>query len=349
MSLLNFMTAHGPAVVTAQIKAQPEHFIVREWLGFSPDNEGDHMLVVVRKRGANTIWVAKQLARFAKCDSRDVGFAGLKDRQAITEQAFTVSSRQLQANDWLNCRGDGYEVIEAYRQRRKLKRGAHKGNAFEIVLTEVAGDEVALNARLELIKQRGVPNYFGSQRFGREGNNLLMAHEWFEGGKVIHDRHQRGFALSAARAYLFNSILQARIQQGTWSQLLAGEVANLSGSNSVFAVDQLDAVLKQRCDEFDVHPTGALWGAGELRSQGAVKELEMRVASEHAAIANGLVTAGLEQERRALRVQVRDFTWRLEGDQLTLKFSLTKGAFATVVIAELIGWETESLGEEEDQ
>ncbi|MES1195402.1 MAG: tRNA pseudouridine(13) synthase TruD [Steroidobacter sp.] len=348
MSQPDFMTAHGPAVISAQLKSQPEHFIVRECLGFAPDNEGDHMLVVVRKRGANTLWVEKQLAKFAKADLRDVGFAGLKDRHAITEQSFTVPSRHLQANDWLQCKGDGFEVIAAYRQRRKLKRGAHKGNGFEIVLTNVVGDDAALQSRLEKIKQDGVPNYFGSQRFGRDGNNLSMAREWFEDGKVIEDRHQRGFALSAARAFLFNSILQARIQQGTWNQLLAGDVANLSGSNSVFAVDQVDDVLTRRCNEFDIHPTGALWGAGESRAKGPVKELEMQIANQHAAIAQGLCDAGLEQERRALRIQVRDLEWKRDADQLTLKFSLTKGAFATAVIAELVGAAAESLGDDEE-
>jgi len=345
---ISFRPAHGPAVITAQIKSQPEHFIVREWLGFSPDNEGDHMLVIVRKRGANTMWVAKQLARFAKCDARDVGFAGLKDRHAITEQAFTVPSRQLQPNDWLQCKGDGFEVIEARRQRRKLKRGAHKGNEFEIVLANISGDEAALNSRLESIKQEGVPNYFGSQRFGRDGNNLRMANEWFSSGKAIDDRHQRGFALSAARAYLFNLILQERVQKKTWNQLLGGDVANLSGSNSVFAVNQLDDVLTIRCKEFDIHPTGALWGAGELRTQGVIKELELRIANECNSISQGLVNAGLEQERRATRVQVRDLTWKLENSQLTLKFLLAKGAFATTVLAELVGSSAEVLAESDD-
>ena len=344
----SFQNAHGDAVITARLKALPEHFIVREILGFAPDNDGDHMLLTVRKRGANTAWVAKQLARFAQCDSRDVGFAGLKDRHAVTEQSYTVPSRQLTADDWLQCKGDGFEVIAAHRQRRKLKRGAHKGNEFEIVLTEVAGGDDALNARLEQIKQYGVPNYFGSQRFGRDGNNLVMACEWFENGKVIHDRHQRGFALSAARAFIFNSILQARIQQGTWNQLQAGDVANLNGSNSVFTVDAVDEVLKHRCDEFDIHPTGALWGGGELRTKGTVQTLESDVASEHQTFASGLCNAGLEQERRALRVQVRDLVWKREAGELRLKFALTKGAFATTVIAELVGSGAEALGEDEE-
>ena len=342
------MSAHGTSVISAQVKAQPEHFIVREWLGFAPDNEGDHMLVKVRKRGANTMWVAKQLAKFANVDARDVGFAGLKDRHAVTEQSFTVPSRLLAPEAWLQVSGDGFQVIEATKHKRKLKRGAHKGNEFEITLTNVIGDPDVLVKRLEVIKSLGVPNYFGAQRFGHDGNNLRMAMEWFEGGQAILDRHQRGFALSAARSMLFNAILQARVDQGTWNQLLSGDMANLNGSNSVFAVDEVDEVLKQRCGEFDIHPTGAMWGTGELLTKGAVKELELRIAEAHEIVTRGLCSAGLEQERRALRVHARNFTWELAGDQLTLGFGLTKGAFATVVIAELIGATASALAEGED-
>jgi tRNA pseudouridine13 synthase len=318
-SPISSIPAHGTPVISAQVKAQPEHFIVREWLGFAPDNEGDHMLVTVRKRGANTLWVAKQLP-----------------------------SRMIAPELWLQVSGDGFQVIGATRHKRKLKRGAHKGNEFEITLTNVVGDQNELIKRLEVIKNLGVPNYFGAQRFGHDGNNLRMAMDWFAGGQVIHDRHQRGFALSAARSLLFNAILQARIEQRTWNTVLSGDIANLNGSNSVFAVDEVDAVLKQRCAEFDIHPTGALWGEGELLTRGAVKEFEQQIARNHEVITQGLCSVGLEQERRALRVHARNFTWELAGDQLILRFGLSKGAFATVVIAELIGSTAGSLAESED-
>ena len=161
------------------------------------------MLVTVRKRGANTMWVAKKLAHFANVDARDVGFAGLKDRHAITEQAYTIPSRSITPEAWLELQGEDFKVISANKQRRKLKRGSHKGNEFEITLTDVVGDAAALTARLEKIKQSGVPNYFGSQRFGRDGNNLSMAREWFETGKPIHDREQRSFACRL-RALLYS-------------------------------------------------------------------------------------------------------------------------------------------------
>ena len=342
------IAAHGAPVITARCKVAPEDFVVREWLGFEADGEGDHMLLIVRKRGANTLWVAKQLARFARADARDVGFAGLKDRHAVTEQAYTVPSKQLGPNDWIGFAGEGFEVIAATRQRRKLRRGAHKGNDFEIVLRDVAGDHDRLIQRLQQLKELGAPNYFGAQRFGHDGYNLAMAEDWLLGGNEIRDRVQRGFALSAARSMIFNAVLQARIEQGIWQQLLPGDLANLNGSNSVFAVTTVDDALKQRCIECDVHPTGPLWGAGELRVKGVAAQLETAIGERYAGLATGLANAGLEQERRALRVWIRNFTWTLEGSRLILKFRLHRGAFATAVLAELLGAAASALGENED-
>jgi len=335
--LSHWPSAHGEPVIHARFKVEPEDFVVREWLGFEPDGDGDHMLVTVRKRGANTQWVARQLARFARCDARDVGFAGLKDRQAVTEQAYTVPSRQIEAAQWLGCTGEGFSVVAATRTRRKLKRGAHKGNDFEIILRELSGDVGRLRERLERIGQQGVPNYFGRQRFGIDGGNLVRARQWLIDGVELTDRVERGFALSAARSYLFNEVLAERIRQHTWNQLLVGDRANLDGSNSVFSVTEVDAVLQRRLEEFDVHATGPLWGNGELTTQGQTADLERQIASNHAALSAGLERTGLDQERRALRVCVRQFSWDLDLDSLTLRFRLTRGAFATAVLAELLG------------
>src|SRR5690606_19220333 len=130
------------------------------WLGFQADGEGDHLLLKVRKRGANTMWVAKQLARLGGISPHDVGFAGLKDRNALTEQSYTVPLRSALGSEWLGVSGEGFEVIGAERQRRKLKRGALKGNDFQIVLRDFEGDLQVLEQRLHSIAALGVPNYF---------------------------------------------------------------------------------------------------------------------------------------------------------------------------------------------
>ena len=334
--LMNLPCAHGGPAGSARLRATPEDFLVREWLGFDADGEGDHLLLKVRKRGANTMWVAKQLAKIGKIHPRDVGFAGLKDRDAVAEQAFTVPARSAIGTSWVGVTGDGFEVLSADRIRRKLRRGALKGNDFVLVLREFAGDTAVLEQRLQTLAAEGVPNYFGPQRFGRGGQNIKAALAWFGGEGPAPDRAERGFALSAARSAIFNAVLAERVSAGSWNRLLDGDVVNLNGSGSFFAAPSVDETLSQRCRELDVHPTGPMWHGDALLSTGAIAELEAGVAQRYQALASGLAKAGLEPERRALRVPVRELSWRMEGSDVHLQFRLQRGSFATAVLHELI-------------
>jgi tRNA pseudouridine13 synthase len=334
--LMNLPCAHGGPAGSARLRVTPEDFLVREWLGFDADGEGDHLLLKVRKRGANTMWVAKQLAKMGKVHPRDVGFAGLKDRDAVAEQAFTVPARSAVGTSWVGVTGDGFEVLSAERIRRKLKRGALKGNDFVLVLREFAGDTAVLEQRLQTLAAEGVPNYFGPQRFGRGGHNIKAALAWFGGEGPAPERTERGFALSAARSAIFNAVLAERIQAGTWNRLLDGDVVNLNGSGSIFPVQTVDDTLRERCKQLDVHPTGPMWHGDSFASTGAVAELEMSVGRRYEALANGLTKAGLEPERRPLRVPVRELSWSIEGGDVHLQFRLQRGSFATAVLHELI-------------
>jgi tRNA pseudouridine13 synthase len=335
-TLLNPPRAHGAAVGTGRLRSSPEDFVVREWLGFEADGEGDHLLLKVRKRGANTQWVAKQLARLGKLHPRDVGFAGLKDRDAVTEQSFTVPARSAVGVDWTGVTGDGFEVLSCARHRRKLKRGALRGNEFEIAIREWNGDAHLLTQRLEAIAAQGVPNYFGPQRFGRDANNLRVAETWFSGGAAPIDRFERSFALSAARAAIFNGVLAERVARGSWNQLMPGELVNLDGSGSVFLAESIDAVLEERCRILDVHPSGPLWGVGPTGPGGEVAELERNVAARMPELCAGLIAADVEADRRPLRIRVTELRWHIEGNVVRLTFRLGRGAFATTVLHEVL-------------
>lgn len=334
--LMNLPCAHGGPAGSALLRAAPEDFVVREWLGFEADGEGDHLLLKVRKRGANTMWVAKQLAKIGKIHPRDVGFAGLKDRDAVAEQSFSVPARSAVGTNWAGVTGDGFEVLSAERLRRKLKRGALKGNDFILVLREFAGDIGVLEQRLQTLASAGVPNYFGPQRFGRGGHNIATALAWFGGEGPAPERAERGFALSAARSAIFNAVLAERVRAGSWNRLLDGDVVNLNGSGSIFPVQTVDETLQRRCEELDVHPTGPMWHGDSLVSTGAIAELESGVAQRYQALAAGLSKAGLEPERRPLRVPVRDLSWNIQGSDVHLQFRLQRGSFATAVLHELI-------------
>jgi tRNA pseudouridine13 synthase len=317
------------------IREAPEDFVVEERLGFEPDGAGEHLLVLIEKRSCNTHWVARALADFAGVARMDVGCAGSKDRHAVARQWFSVRLGGRPDPDWSAFEVEGVKVLAAARHRRKLKRGAHTGNAFRLRVRRLAGDVAALRGRLGVVAQQGVPNYYGPQRYGRE--NLEQARALFAGAAL--PRVSRSFALSAARSRLFDAVLAARVTDGTWNRLLAGDAANLAGSASWFVVDGLDETLERRVRDFDLHPTGPLWGRGEPPTRGEVRALECAVAAGHAELALGLEAAGLEQARRALRVVPAGLHWDIGRDEMTLSFALPPGAYATSVLRELVAVE----------
>lgn len=322
------------------LRSSPEDFKVIEVLGFEPSGAGPHALLTVRKRGANTEWVARELARVAGCKPFEVGFAGLKDRNAVTTQAFTVPRGKRAAGEFVGVAGEGYEVLAAAEHQRKLPRGALEGNRFEITVRDLRCDAAALSERIEAIARGGVPNYFGPQRFGRDAGNLvevIRAAERPSGDRGRgRGRSDEGFMLSAARSVVFNAILAARVTQGSWNQLVAGDVANLDGRGSVFAVPVPDAELGRRCAALDLHPTAPLWGDGEPLSTGEVRALEETIAGRFPEAVAVIRQARMNPERRALRMRVRDLTHEYEQDVLTLGFALPAGSFATAVLRELI-------------
>ena len=327
--------AFGGPIATGVIRSCPEDFLVREQLAFGATGDGEHMLLRIRKRGANTKWVAKQIAARAGVRAREVGYAGLKDRHAVTEQWFTVPAGATDAAYWLAITDDEYTVVEAARHRRKLRTGSHQANDFDIVVREVAVAPERIADRLRIIAEQGVPNYFGEQRFGSDDRNLSIAEEWLCRGVSPTDRDSRSFALSAARSALFNLVLSTRVAGGTWNQLLPGEVINLDGCGSIFTADQHDEALRLRCARLDIHPTGPLVGSGSTRVSGHASDIEAEVLRDWRAWCEGLTRLNVMQGRRALRMAVQNLTWEYSGTICRLKFRLTRGAFATTVLREI--------------
>lgn len=328
--------AFGTPPLTGVVRASPEDFVVEEELGFAPEGDGPHWLLRVRKRGANTEFVAGALAKRAGLRTADVGFAGLKDRHAVATQWFSVPRGKTSAEDWLSLEHPEFKVLEAHAHRRKLQRGALAGNRFHLRIRSIGGDAGAIRDRIDSIGVRGVPNYFGEQRFGRDSHNLIVAERWSRTDDGPRSRSERSFALSAARSLLFNAVLAARVVRGDWTSLLPGDVANLEGSGSVFAVTEVDETLERRIRELDIHPTGPLWGTGSSLTTGEVLALEQRVADEYAPLAALLSAEGLRAERRSLRIKVDSLAANTTGDTLELAFRLPAGAFATTVLRELI-------------
>lgn len=328
--------AFGEALLSGTIRNSPEDFRVEEVASFAGEGQGEHLLLTIEKRGITTAAAVRLIAQWGSVPEMAIGYAGMKDRHAVTRQRVSVHLPKRVSPPLEALHSEALNVLDSTWHNRKLPRGALAGNRFEVVLRDVVGAREAIDARLLQIEARGVPNWFGEQRFGRDGGNVRAALDMFTGRRVKRD--QRSILLSAARSHLFNRVLGVRVQQATWDQGLEGEAWALAGSRSVFGPEAWSAVLAQRLAGFDIHPSGPLWGQGELRSTGGCAQLELDTLADAEALAlrSGLESAGLAQERRALRLKVQDLQWEwLQPQVLRLRFGLPPGAYATAVLHEL--------------
>ena len=324
------------APIAGRIRVQPEDFQVEEVLGFEPEGEGEHLWLWLEKRSANTSWVAGQLARWAGVPPMAVGYAGMKDRHAVTRQWFSIHMPLRNAPpEPLVIEG----VVELARNwhRRKLKRGSHRGNGFVITLRDIQGDVQAADRMLATLAAAGVPNFFGSQRFGHGGGNIDQARHWLAATRPARlPSARRGLLLSAARAWLFNQVLAQRVADGSWNRVLPGDCLAFTNSRSHFAAERLAADDK-RFAELDVHVTGPLWGTGSAPVAGEVLALEQQLAIAEPQLCQWLENAELEQQRRILRLPIGGLTWHYPApDCLEIEFTLPTGCFATAVLHELV-------------
>lgn len=328
----------------ADFKTKASDFIVRETLSFEPDGEGTHAYLYIEKTNTNTEWLARQLARFVGIETKEIGYAGLKDRNAVTCQWFSVKLEGIEEPDWDDFQLEGIRLLQKTRHRKKLKRGAIKHNQFEILLRNVKNTTLAaLNKTIAQVQASGVPNYFAQQRFGHDYNNLTRAAQWFHGTKKIKKRSDKSMALSAARSMVFNQMLSQRIQQIGWKELIEGEIMMLQGTHSIFSAVEIDDEIKQRFQHGDIHPTCPLWGRGSLASERQLLALEQEVAATLANWCDGLEKQGLKQERRAARLFPKDLLLSIEEpvsdnslEKIKLSFSLPTGSYATAVLRELL-------------
>jgi tRNA pseudouridine13 synthase len=322
---------------SAVIRSQREFFQVDEQLPFEPDGSGGHVWLKIQKRGINTDWLALELAKFAGVHQVAVGFAGLKDRHAVTLQWFSINLEGFAEPDWSNFETEDIQIIEQTRHGKKLKRGVLAGNTFKLRLTDLQGDNAVWESSLNKIKQQGVPNYFAEQRFGHQAGNLYRVEHWFSTGKAPRKRNQKSIYLSAARSWLFNLVLAERIRLAKWDQAVLGDVMLLAGTKaSSFVVNEVDETLQKRLATMDIHPTGPLWGRGNPLVNADSLAFELAVLAGWESWQQGLEKAGMSQERRALRLYPADFNWQFMADnQLELEFFLPAGSYATAVMREL--------------
>jgi len=300
---LKFPRASTLKPATGLIKKQAQEFYVEELMNPELAGEGEHVWLWVEKIGQNTEYVAGQLARFANVKKMDIGFSGQKDRWAKTRQWFSVYLGAKPEPDWPSFDLEDTCILKVGRHVKKLRRGEHRANFFNIVVQELS-DTDDLQSSLSKIHDGGFPNYYGPQRFGINGANLDRGERFFE-GEIKASRSQRSFYLSAARSYLFNISLAQMVESGLWSDDTVG---------------------------------GPLFG-DDVEGVTSISENERKILESHPSLAKGIHKNRLKLERRSYSIVPQDFTWKLcDGNKLTLTFVLPKGIFATALLAEFLNF-----------
>ena len=326
--------AYGKPLSTGLFKASTDDFMVDEVLSFALSGHGEHQFLRIEKRGLNTQELVKRVAASVGKPVKQISYAGLKDRQALTTQWLSV---HCPGEDMLNAhllQGDGWRVLESARHLKKLKAGGLSGNRFKLVLRDIQ-DLDAVEMRLERIKSGGVPNYFGLQRFGHQGHNMTKAVDLLLHGRRVKDRFLRGIYYSAARSFLFNRILSARVELGTWDKAVSGDVMQLARTHSIFTVECPDEALQARVACQDVTPASVLWGIGASRISADAHQIEQRALDGFRPLCEALEQHGLERAYRAHMLFATHMAWHWQGSDLVLSFELTAGSYATSVLREL--------------
>ena len=322
-----------PPKQTALLKAECADFVVKEQLGYDMSGDGEFVAVKVRKTDCNTLFVGEQLAKFAGISARNMSYAGLKDRKAITEQWFSLQMPGQPTPDFSQFSLEGVEILDVTRHQRKIRIGSLQGNHFEILLRN-AEETDELKVRLDFLAKNGFPNYFTEQRFGRDGNNLTQALRWANGEIKVKDRNKRSFYLSTARSEVFNLIVAKRIELGLAQQVLNGDVLQLNGSHSWFVADESEDLtqLQQRLIQQDILLTAPLIGE-EDKSE---VDFENDIFAQHQALFDLMRQEHMKAARRPILMQPQQFQWQFEPNGLRLKFYLPAGSYATALVRELV-------------
>ena len=325
-----------PPKQTALLKAECADFVVKEQLGYDMSGDGEFVAVKVRKTDCNTLFVGEQLAKFAGISARNMSYAGLKDRKAVTEQWFSLQMPGQPTPDFSQFSLDGVEILDVTRHQRKIRIGSLQGNHFEILLRN-AEETDELKVRLDFLAKNGFPNYFTEQRFGRDGNNLTQALRWANGEIKVKDRNKRSFYLSAARSEMFNLILSKRMELNLAQQILVGDVLQLNGSHSWFVVDESEdlAQLQQRLAQQDILLTAPLIGEEEK----SAVDFENEIFAQHQALFALMRQERMKAARRPILMQPQHFQWQFQPNGLRLQFALPAGSYATALIRELVNIE----------
>ena len=334
---LPFITPDLPGV-GGRLKAEPAHFVVEEIPVYEASGSGPHLYVSLTREGWTTRRLADALADLFGVSRRDVGFAGLKDRNARCTQTFSLPG--LAPEDAARIKPAlPVQVHWARQHGNKLKIGHLLGNRFRITVSDLAAPPDEALARSQAIAaaiaQRGVPNFFGPQRFGHEGANVGKGRAALLGQGPRRDPWLARLLVSAYQSHLFNRYLTRRIELGLFDQVLEGDVCKKAETGGMFQVQ--DAAMEQpRYERGEITYTGPIYGKKMWAAQGQAAELEASVLAEAELSDEDLRRTRVDGTRRPARLWLPAIDLAVDGHGLHVAFALPKGAYATTVLREFL-------------
>ncbi len=323
----------------ATIRRSPEDFVVEEIPAFSPSGEGEHLYVEITKTNVTTNDAVRRICRALVVDERGASYAGMKDKRAVARQTVSIPfARERSVEEAIGLELDGIRVERATRHPHKLKPGQLKGNRFAIVLRDLAAEDLPqVVAKLDEAKRDGVPNSFGPQRFGRDGDNPERALDWLTGKtRGPSDRRERRLLFSALQAHLFNFVLERRCSEGTWCRPLAGDLLKKTDTGGMFLCTDPETDA-DRAERGEICPTGPIYGARMRWPEGEPAKIEREILVKATGNENpfeGHRALG-EGSRRPLVLKVRELAVdevREQRGALRVLFVLPKGGYATTLL-----------------
>ena len=315
-------------------KVTADDFQVYEELGFAPEGAGEHLYVHIEKTGLTTAELINLISKQAGLSTRQISYSGLKDKQAVTRQWLSLhmpgSDYELRAPE-----NAGFRVIDQQRHSKKLRIGTHRYNRFRVVLREVEDWGQSSEDQLLMLRKQGMANYFGSQRFGRQRDNVQQALSKLSHKRISHQK--RGIYLSALRSELFNRVLSKRIGDGVWSQPMSGDCFMLRGSRSFFTAEIDDDIIN-RFGQFDISSCGSLYGAGENPLSAEALAVEQSIEAESPQIVEALDRQRVNRQMRSHRIVVEELEYEFDSRQrsLTLTCRLPAGSYLTSLLDHVV-------------
>jgi tRNA pseudouridine13 synthase len=323
--------------VGGTIKRQPEDFEVEEIPAYEPCGQGEHLFLWIEKRGLGAQYFVRQVAQRLGISREEVGAAGLKDRHAVTRQYVSVPVHA--ESNLAKLDGDGIRLLRVSRHTNKLKPGHLRGNRFRIVIRGAdAGQSAALEAALGRIREHGLPNYYGPQRFGREGETLNLGMALLRGEQPARRPgfFLRKLALSATQSALFNEYLARRLADGLLRRVLPGDVMAKWPLGGMFVAE--DSTQEQaRFDSRETVHAGPIFGRKTFPAYGEAAQREAAVLTDAGLTVRSFDALGklMPGTRRHNLVYIDDLTAAWEAGSLRLAFSLPAGSYATVLLREV--------------